>query len=101
MRILCGTIVAFVLITSCAASQSLLTTMDRNGMWYLALGSSDRLIYVMGIIDGSNTDTSEITVDQIKSGLDEFFADPKNASTVMVADAFPIVVKRIKSETRR
>jgi hypothetical protein len=101
MKKLCGIIFALVVMTSCATSQSLMTTMSRNGTWYLALGSTDRLIYIMGVIDGSNTDTSEFTVDQIKGGLDEFFADPKNASTVMAADAFPIVIRRIKSETRR
>ena len=101
MRILLGITVVLVLISNCAASQSVLTTMDRNGMWYLALGATDKLIFIMGFIDGSNTDTAGITVDQLKSGLDEFYADPKNASTVMVADAFPIVLKRLKSETRQ
>ncbi len=101
MKILLGSAVALVLMSSCAISQSLLTTMNRNGMWYLALGSTDKLIYIMGFIDGSNTDTAEITVDQIKSGLDEFYADPKNASNVMIVDAFPIVFKRLRSESRQ
>ena len=100
MKIILGITVALVMMSSCTMSQSLMTTMNRNGMWYLALGSTDKLIYIMGFIDGSNTDTAEITVDQIKGGLDEFYADPKNASNVMIADAFPIVLKRLKSEAR-
>ena len=101
MKTVCGTIVALVILSGCAMSQSLLTTMNRNGMWYLALGSTDKLIYIMGFIDGSNVDPGDIKVDQIKAGLDEFFADPKNVSTVLAADAFPIVLKRLKSEARQ
>jgi len=98
MKILFGVAIAFVLMSNCATSQSLLTTMNRNGMWYLAMGGTDKLIYIMGFIDGSNADLSGITVEQLKSGLDEFFADPKNLSNVLIADAFPIVLKRLKSD---
>ena len=99
MKILFGIMLALVLMSSCAMSQSLLTTMNRNGMWYLSLGGTDKLVYIMGVVDGSNVSTNDISIDQIKVGLDEFFSDTKNVSTISIVDALPIVIEKLKSET--
>ncbi len=100
MKILAGVVLALILVSGVSMSQSTLTTRERNGLWYLALGGTDRLIYVMGYIDGSNINTTDFPVEDIKASLDEFYADKKNASSVMVADALPIVIQRLKTETR-